>query len=297
MTNRLRRTLHALLILCLVPAHGLAKDSQAVTPETLISDAFKGFETASPVDHHVHFVGLGKGLEELNKWCKGRLSLQGTPASVHSSRFSLLHPSWWVKTWFLLRATNIKNRSRADLLYAQQLVDLATRFDASRSSDTPQTKFFLLAMASSYTSDATGAATRDDDNTDLRVTNRHVVDIAACLNDRLGIDKFIPVISVHPLQPDASTQLNEWASKGVRYVKWLPNSMNIVPDSPDPRYKAFLYAHAAAAPHTHCPLPDMKKPCACQRIGRKPMETPCALNRLWTWACGSSCPIWAGRAT
>ncbi len=37
-------------------------------------------------------------------------------------------------------------------------------------------------------------------------------------------DVFMPVASVHPYRPDAVQQLERWAGKGARMIKWLPNS-------------------------------------------------------------------------
>jgi predicted TIM-barrel fold metal-dependent hydrolase len=45
------------------------------------------------------------------------------------------------------------------------------------------------------------------------------------------------VISVHPYRPDALAELDRFGARGVRCVKWLPNSMGIDPS--DPRCDAF----------------------------------------------------------
>ena len=39
----------------------------------------------------------------------------------------------------------------------------------------------------------------------------------------------MPVISVHPYRTDAVEVLARYARQGVRFVKWLPNVMNIDP--------------------------------------------------------------------
>ena len=50
---------------------------------------------------------------------------------------------------------------------------------------------------------------------------------------------FVPNISVNPYRPDAITELEKWAKRGARVVKWLPNAMGIDPSDPkcDPFYQ------------------------------------------------------------
>jgi predicted TIM-barrel fold metal-dependent hydrolase len=52
-------------------------------------------------------------------------------------------------------------------------------------------------------------------------------------------DLFEPVISVNPYRPDAINELEKWAGRGGRMVKWLPNAMGIDPSDAkcDPFYR------------------------------------------------------------
>ncbi len=43
---------------------------------------------------------------------------------------------------------------------------------------------------------------------------------------------FVPGVSIHPYRKDALTQLDFWAGRGVRHVKWLPNAMGMDPADP-----------------------------------------------------------------
>jgi mannonate dehydratase len=43
---------------------------------------------------------------------------------------------------------------------------------------------------------------------------------------------FVPNISVNPYRPDAIAELEKWAQRGARVVKWLPNAMGINPADP-----------------------------------------------------------------
>jgi predicted TIM-barrel fold metal-dependent hydrolase len=50
---------------------------------------------------------------------------------------------------------------------------------------------------------------------------------------------FVPNISVNPYRPDAIDELEKWARRGARVVKWLPNAMGIDPSDAqcDPFYE------------------------------------------------------------
>jgi hypothetical protein len=65
-------------------------------------------------------------------------------------------------------------------------------------------------------------------------------------------DVFIPVISIHPYRKDAIEQLEHWAARGCRLIKWLPNSMNIDPAHPKclPYYAAMRKLRMMLLCHT-----------------------------------------------
>ena len=50
---------------------------------------------------------------------------------------------------------------------------------------------------------------------------------------------FAPTISVHPYRPDALQELEKWAKRGARFVKWLPNAqgMNAADERCDDYYR------------------------------------------------------------
>ena len=52
-------------------------------------------------------------------------------------------------------------------------------------------------------------------------------------------DVFAPTISVHPHRPDALQELEKWATRGARFVKWLPNAqgMNAADERNDDYYR------------------------------------------------------------
>jgi hypothetical protein len=44
-------------------------------------------------------------------------------------------------------------------------------------------------------------------------------------------DYFVPAVSVHPYKKDAAKELEKWAIRGARLIKWLLNSMGIDPSN------------------------------------------------------------------
>ena len=72
------------------------------------------------------------------------------------------------------------------------------------------------------------------EKTEFYVPNEYVFKVA-----EQHPDKFVPNISVNPYRPDAIAELEKWAKRGARIVKWLPNAMGINPSDPqcDPFYQ------------------------------------------------------------
>lgn len=81
-------------------------------------------------------------------------------------------------------------------------------------------KSAILALDKHYNEDGRV----DIDKTQFYVPNSYVYDLSQKYQDL-----FIPVISVHPYRKDALEELEHWAARGVKMVKWLPNAMGIDP--------------------------------------------------------------------
>jgi predicted TIM-barrel fold metal-dependent hydrolase len=86
----------------------------------------------------------------------------------------------------------------------------------------------LLAFDKNYTAD--GSVNLE--KTEFYVPNEYVFALAEKYPSL-----FFPNISVNPYRPDALEELEKWARKGARIVKWLPNAMGIDPS--DPRCDSF----------------------------------------------------------
>lgn len=188
----------------------------------LVDAAFKGLDADRLVDHHVHILSYSTGLAKL---CGG---IGDTGAYVTPDRESWLHPYWKIATDIVQSASGVTNRSDFDHEYAARLLELVKNYPGKGV-------FKLLALDAYYAFDETTQTFIPDwTKTDLYIPNRFVVETAACLNRILGETRFEPVISVHPLRPDALQELAKWhaGSNGlppVRTIKWLPNIQNIDP--------------------------------------------------------------------
>jgi len=91
-------------------------------------------------------------------------------------------------------------------------------------------KHRLLAFDKNYGKDGS----INLEKTEFYVPNEYVFELA----ERYP-DLFVPNISVNPYRPDATAELEKWARRGARIVKWLPNAMGIDPSDPkcDPFYE------------------------------------------------------------
>lgn len=176
-------------------AEGLSKPSR-----TLVERAFEGIAEGALVDYHVHIVGLGAG---------------GTGAFVHPDMDSVLHPINLFKYEIYKSASGIQDEERADREYVERLVALARAMPV-----VPR----LSIMAFDKNHDSAGSP--DLDHTEFFIPNEYVFGLA----DEFP-DVFQPVMSVHPYRADAVEELDRWAKRGGRFVKWLPNAMNIDPAS------------------------------------------------------------------
>jgi uncharacterized protein len=91
-------------------------------------------------------------------------------------------------------------------------------------------KYRLLAFDKNYRRDGTANLAK----TEFYVPNKYVCALADA-----HPNLFEPVISVSPYRADACAELERWAERGARCVKWLPNAMGIDPSDErcDPFYE------------------------------------------------------------
>ena len=174
----------------------------------LIKRAFEDIDPARLVDHHTHIAGLGSG---------------NSGAFINPKMRTWAHPFHHLKFKVYLSAAGVRDVDRADAQVVTRLVNLVKHIYRHG-------KHRLLAFDKNYNSDGTPNL----DKTEFYVPNEYVFALA-----EKNPDLFLPNISVNPYRADALEELERWARRGARVVKWLPNAMGINPADPkcDPFYQ------------------------------------------------------------
>lgn len=177
------------------------KDRLSPKAADLVKAAFADVDPARLVDYHTHVAGVGTG---------------GTGNEVNPKMRTWRHPFHRAKFAVYLSAAGVEDVGRADAEFAERLVSLVSHIEQ-------RGKYRLLAFDRHYRRDGTF----NSEKTEFYVPNEYVFDLAA-----RHPDLFEPVISVHPYRADAVEELERWARRGGRMVKWLPNAMGIDPSDP-----------------------------------------------------------------
>ncbi len=166
----------------------------------LIVDAFAGIEPDRLVDFHVHVAGSNASKDGIY---------------VNPVWLSWWHPIKRIRTNVYMSAAKIDSQDTAESDYLNRLLELIAHFPK-------RGRFLILALDKYYNPNGS----EDLERTSLYVPNGHVAQLS-----EKHPDTFVPVMSVHPYRSDALEELEKWANKGCRYVKWLPNAMGIDPSS------------------------------------------------------------------
>ena len=174
----------------------------------LIKRAFDDVDPQRLVDHHVHIAGLGSN---------------GSRAFVNAKMRTWKHPFHRLKFKVYMSSAGVDEEHRADAQLFQRLTELVANIP-------DHGKHRLLAFDKNYRPDGSVNLAK----TEFYVPNDYVFKLA-----EQHPDKFVPNISVNPYRPDAIAELEKWATRGARVVKWLPNAMGIDPSDPrcDPFYQ------------------------------------------------------------
>jgi len=174
----------------------------------LIKRAFDDIDPEKLIDHHVHIAGLGVG---------------GTKTFVNSKMRTWKHPFHRFKFKVYMSSAGVDDEHKADSQLIERLARLVVHIRGHG-------KHRLLAFDKNYQRD--GSVNLE--KTEFYVPNEYVFEVAEKYPDL-----FVPNISVNPYRPDAIAELEKWAQRGARIVKWLPNAMGIDPSDPqcDPFYQ------------------------------------------------------------
>jgi len=174
----------------------------------LVKRAFDDIDPARLVDHHTHVAGVGTS---------------PTGAFVNPKMRTWGHPFHHLKFKVYLSAAGVADVEHADTELIKRLVNLVRHISNHG-------KHRLLAFDKNYSPDGSPNL----EKTEFYVPNEYVFALA-----EQHPDLFVPNISVNPYRPDALAELEKWALRGARVVKWLPNAMGINPSDPkcDPFYQ------------------------------------------------------------
>ena len=172
----------------------------------LIKRAFDDIDPERLIDHHVHVAGLGAGGTFVNRKMR-----------------TWKHPFHRLKFKVYMSSAGATDEDNADAQLVDRLVSLVKHIRGHG-------KHRLLAFDKHYRSD--GSVNLD--KTEFYVPNEYVFELA-----ERHPEMFVPNISVNPYRADAISELEKWAQRGARIVKWLPNAMGIDPSDPkcDPFYR------------------------------------------------------------
>jgi predicted TIM-barrel fold metal-dependent hydrolase len=187
----------------------------------LLARAFADLGSAPLADYHAHAIGIGTG---------------DSGAELDPAMLDGWSPIPRLKAALFLSACGVKKGPTLDQDYMDRLTRLARGFPHPL-------KIHLLALDRYYGPD--GAV--DKSKVEFYMPNDYVVRLA-----EQHPDLYVPVISVHPDRPDALEELDRWAARGVRVVKWLPNCQGIDPSNPryDPFYQAMKKHRLILLTHT-----------------------------------------------
>lgn len=182
------------------------KDGLSSKASDLVKRAFEDIDPTRLVDHHTHIAGIGTS---------------PTGAFVNPKMRTWGHPFHHLKFKVYLSAAGVADVEQADAQLIKRLVNLVKHISNHG-------KHRLLAFDKNYSHDGSP----DLQKTEFYVPNEYVFALAEQYPDL-----FVPNISVNPYRPDALAELEKWARRGARVVKWLPNAMGINPA--DPKCDAF----------------------------------------------------------
>lgn len=178
----------------------------------LIEKSFQGIDMEKVVDLHAHVAGMGtdhSGLwlnPDMKKWW------------AHLGKYNRFN--------VYLSASGVENKNHADAEFVARLVDLQKNMPKKIKAN-------ILAFDYHYKKDGS----IDYKHSEFYVPNSYVYDIAL---KHPGL--FNAVVSIHPYKKNALIELEEYAKKGIRFVKWLPNAMGMDPSDKDiiPFYKMMM---------------------------------------------------------
>ena len=174
------------------------------------------------VDYHIHIIARGTSTDcdayispDLNTWLK---------------------PILKSKTLVLMSASGVDDYARLDQQYANRLLALLLHFQSVQQNEAYvgnrliKSQFHVYAIDYYYNEKD---RQRNVKRTDMYVPNDCVINLAQEFNRKLEQNvatktlEVVPVASVHPYRDDFQVRIDELAQQKIKFMKWIPSSMNI----------------------------------------------------------------------
>eukprot|EP00117_Sycon_ciliatum_P012792 scpid68976/ scgid13724/ len=184
------------------------EESLSEEAQALYHEVFQDVDCSRIIDYHVHLVG--QETERTGCYCHPSL-LEGNNVL---QRF---------KANCFLSAMNVK-RDDSDEAYLERLMSLCENGCPPRLVERDGGHWRMCGLALDYAHDTSGDA--NPGRTSLHIPNDYSYDVACKRHT-----SFIPTCSIHPYRADAVTELKRCCDRGVRLIKWLPNSQDLNPAS------------------------------------------------------------------
>jgi predicted TIM-barrel fold metal-dependent hydrolase len=170
----------------------------------MLQDSLQNLNLNRVLDAHGHVCGLGSE----NSGCYVNKSVWKNP---------VLHYYSVTKFKSFLRAGRISDVDpHADWHYVKQLVRLIR--SCSTSSQGSHPKMLVFALDSVHSNEGL----EDLSLTSLKIPNEHVFAVVQAYPDVFEMG-----MSIHPYRKDVLEEIETWHAKGIRVMKWIPQTMRI----------------------------------------------------------------------
>lgn len=169
--------------------------------QQLLHSAFVDISKEKLVDYHVHLIGSNTAM---------------TGNFVHSYFLSWKHLFLHLNALVFETLFGVDNIKLADQEALNRLTQWIDQMPIPG-------KFCLLAFESHYNQDGFFDLIKSK----IHVSNEYIFQVAL-----KRPDIFVPSISLHPYRADAIDELEKWAHRGVKIIKWMPNAMGMNPMDP-----------------------------------------------------------------
>lgn len=216
----------------------------------MINTSFEGFENQTMHDYHFHFFGMDK--PKHNSYCTKLNDLvKGDRPSANLKKVVCSQEKWFIKPFIVgtaLDTMHVDDPSLMDQQHMEYLVTLVSNYGPPNKANDPDkspysTSFYIMAMDGVY--DATG--TLDKEETIGFVSNRYMVTLVKCLNDKIAAsgmftqNRFVAVGSINPMQSTVGhgmkmrdfkilkDEIQYLEENDVQFIKWRPATMDFDP--------------------------------------------------------------------